>query len=251
MAKHHTRDAEWLRAGVVCAGQLVVHPEFLLTYQTAQMSTQDAGVKQVARAVSQIAGAAGVPEMMDAEMKIRRGMSESAKALEVTPAQWSDAFLSIGQQDYAMELFERAIDLARPALAAYPSELRDTLPDRPEFPPECSAAFRRTREHLLAHPQSPRWLALLLMTLARAIGSNARSGYASDTWHEGTLFWLNLERFWLLGDGAQVGALLKHGNRTLFSNGVAQNIGNDMPRRLAESSSLAPGWSLFQPPWDV
>jgi hypothetical protein len=218
-------------------------------YQIAQMQKHNDGVKNLSSALSKIGAAIADKDLMASDLTIRRNMQHVEKWLNVTPEQWAKGFEQIRQKPKAIQLLDQAIILARPGLAAAAPELSDTLPDKPAFPAECSAAYRRTREHLISNPQSPRWLALLLFTLARAIGGNARAAFSSNEWNEGTLFWFDMERAWLEGDGASVGRLLLQADKKFFSNKVAANLGIDMPRRLAESASIAPGWSLFRPPW--
>lgn len=242
-------ESNRLHAAIMHAAQIVVAKDFMGTYQSAQMQVDNSGVKNLSSAISKIGTAIGDKNLMSSELDIRRNMQAMEGLLNVAPDQWAKDFQAISKKRKAIELFERAIDTARPKLAAASAELSDTHPDKPAFPAECSAAYRRTREHLIANPQSPRWLALLLFTLARAIGSNTRSAFASHEWHDGTFFWFDIERAWLQGDGVLVGKLLLDADKLYFSNQVAGNLGSDMPRRLAESAAIAPGWSLFNPPW--
>jgi hypothetical protein len=242
-------DSELIHAAIACAAQLVVHPSFLETYQTAHLQRTREGVKSISSLMSAIGSAIGNRELMSSELDIRRNMQAVDEMLNVTPAVWAQAFQSITTKPNGLRLLNDAVMVAQRALPAYPSELRDTLPHKPDFPDECCAAYRRTREHLLASPRSPRWLALALFALGRVIGSSTRAGYHADQWNEGTFFWFDLERAWLQGDGARPAQLLVQGNKKFFRNKVADNLGSDMPRRLAESASIAPGWSLFHPPW--
>ncbi len=249
MRNKKIKDSGRLQLAILYAAQVVVAKDFMATYQTAQLQADTGGVKNLSSVISKIGAAIGDKDLMTSELDIRRNMHTVEKMLNVTPEQWANDIQSIGQKQKAIDLLERAITIARPKLAAAPAELRDTLPEKPEFPAECSAAYRRTREHLISNPQSPRWLALLLFTLARAIGSNTRAAFASHEWHDGTFFWFDIERAWLQGDGVLVGKLLLDADKKFFSNQIASNLGADMPRRLAESASIVPNWSLFQPPW--
>lgn len=244
-----SHDPLWLAAGIDQAAQIVVSKGFLSTYQTMQMQKHKDDVKSLSGIMSQLGAALGDKDLMGSELQIRRNMQAVDEMLTVTPEQWAQGFQSISRKRKALELFESAIAIARPRLAASPAELRDTLPDKPDFPAECSAAYRRTREHLIAHPDSPRWLALLLFTLARSIGSNTRAAFNADQWNDGTMFWFHLEQAWLQAEGVQVGRLLLDADKKFFSNKVAANLGTDMPQRLAETSSIAPSWSMFHPPW--
>lgn len=244
------RHSERLHAAIACAAQLVVHPSFLETYQTSRLlQSNKEGVKALGSLMSKIGAATGDQALMTSELEIRRNMQAVDEMMNITPEMWAEAFQSITTEMKAVALLEDAIALARRLLPASPPELRDTLPNTPDFPADCCAAYRRTREHLLSSPVSPRWMALALFTLGRAIGSNTRAGYDADQWNDGTFFWLDLEKAWLGGDGARTGQLLIKGNAQFFNNRVAHNLGSAMPTRLAESASIAPAWSLFQPPW--
>jgi hypothetical protein len=242
-------NSDRLHTAILHAAHIVVDKGFMGSYQIAQMQRNNDGVKNLSSAISKIGMGIDDKELMASELTIRRNMQNMEERLNVTPEQWAKDFQWIGQKRKAIELLEQAVNIARPVLAAAAEDLSDTLPDKPDFPAESSAAYRRTREHLIANPRSPRWLALLLFTLARAIGSNTRAGFASNEWHEGTLFWFAMERAWLEGDGASVGKLLLEGDKKFFKNRVAVNLGTDMPRKLAEAASIAPSWSLFHPPW--
>lgn len=249
MYDHRIENPNRLQAAICQAAQIVVDKGFIGSYQAAQMQAHNDGVKDLSRALSKIGMGIDDNELMGAEFTIRRNMQNMGERLHVTPEQWAKDFQRIGQKRKAIELMEKAVNIAQPALAAAAAELSNTLPDKPSFPSECSAAYRRAREHLIANPRSPRWLALMLFTLARAIGSNTRAGFSSNEWHEGTFFWFAMERAWLEGDGASVGKLLLEADKKFFKNKVAVNLGADMPRRLAEAASIAPAWSLFHPPW--
>lgn len=246
--KNEKRDG--LRSAISCAAEIVVSQDFMRNYQTSALVQSDVGsVKALSRTISEIGKAIGDKEMMTAELDVHRNMQGAQKLLSVVPAKWAQDFQSIEREKKVIELFERAINIARPGLAAAAVELRDTLPDKPDFGVDCSASYRRAREHLMSHPQSPRWMALLLFTLARAIGSNARAGFAAHEWGDNTLFWFDIERAWLAGNGVKVAHLLLDADKKFFSKNIAINLGTDMPRRLAEAASIAPGWSLFHPPW--
>ena len=250
MRDPETSKRDQLRLAIPCAAELVVSTGFIASYQTANLVQKNvSGVTALSRAMSEIGKVIGDKDLMTTELDVRRNMKGVQKLLSVDPSQWTQSFQRIEREKKAIELFERAINIARPLLATSSAELRDTHPDKPDFGAERSAGYRRIREHLISHPESPRWIALLLFALARAIGSNTRAGFASNEWHDGTFFWFDLERAWLAGNGVQVGKLLLAGDKKLFSNKIAQNLGTDMPRRLAEAAVNAPGWSLFHPPW--
>lgn len=219
-------------------------------YQTSVLvQKNDPEVQAMASVMSKLGAALGEPELMSAQLDIRRNMQAAQKLLETNPTQWAESFQSIKRKPKALQLFERALNIARPELASAPAELRDTLPDKPDFGPDSEAAYRRARDHLNANPQSPRWLALLLFTLARAIGGNARASYSANEWHDGSFFWFDVERAWLAGNGSRVANLLLEADKTFFSKNIASKLGLEMPRRLAEAASIAPDWSLFKPPW--
>lgn len=219
-------------------------------YQTwALVRNNESEVTALSSVMSQLGAALGEPELMSAQLDVRRNRQAAQKLLETSPAQWAQSFQSIQRKSKALQLFERALSIARPGLASAPAELSDTLRDKVDFGAESKAAYRRARDHLLSNPQSPRWLALLLFTLARAIGSNARASFAANEWHDGSLFWFNIERAWLAGNGNQVANLLLDADKKFFGKSIASNLGSDMPRRLAEAADMAPEWSLFQPPW--
>lgn len=237
-------------AAIFCAAEIVVANGFMENYQTsALVQKNDPEVKALGAVVSQLGAALGEPELMSAQLDIRRNMQEAQKLLETTPAQWAKNFQSIKRKPKALQLFERALDIARPELASAPAELRDTHPDKPDFGPEREAAYRRARDHLNSNPQSPRWLALLLFTLARAIGGNARENFSANEWHSGSFFWFDVERAWLAGNGNRVANLLLDADKQFFAKSIASNLGLAMPRCLAEAASIAPDWSLFHPPW--
>lgn len=241
---------ENLNTAIRYAAQLVVREDFLNSYQTAQLQKDTAPVEAIGGILSKIGAVTGDKDLMESELVMRRNILANAKRLEVTPEKWAIDFQTIAKRPKALQLFERALVIARTGIAKAPADLRDTLPDKPDFPPECSAAYRRAREHLVTNPQSPRWLALLLFTLGRAIGTNTRSSFSADEWHEGTFFWFELERAWLEGDGALVGRLLVSADPKFFSNMIASNLGMSLPTRLAETAVMAPQWALFHPPWE-
>lgn len=237
-------------AAIFCAAEIVVDKGFMGNYQTsALVQKNDPGVNALGTVMSQIGAVLGEPELMSAQLEIRRNMQAAQKLLETNPAQWAESFQSIKRKPKALQLFERALNIARSELACAPAELRDTRPDKPDFGPEREAAYRRARDHLNSNPQSPRWLALLLFTLARAIGGNARASFSANEWHDGSFFWFDVERAWLAGNGNLVANLLLDADKKFFAKNIASNLGLDMPRRLAEAASFAPDWSLFKPPW--
>lgn len=249
VGKNKPVNERWLQEGIKFASTLVVSPSFIQTYKIAEIYATKDDVKNLTSVISQVGSAIGNEDLMAADLDIRRNMQSVGEELQITPERWAESFQSVARKRKAIELFERAINLAQPLLAKSPTELRDTLPDKPDFPSECSAAYRRTREHLLANPQSTRWLGLLLFTLARAIGTNSRSAYASNTWDDSTFFWLQLEQVWLQANGALVGKMLLDADDKFFAHRIAMNLASSMPTRLAESASIAPEWSLFHPPW--
>lgn len=179
--KRTTPNPDWMSQAIDHASRLVVAKDFLATYLTVQMQTNIADIKKMSSILSKVGAAIGETALMSAKLQIRHNIQASSKLLAVTPDQWAKSFKSISQNRKSIDLFERAIAIAQPRLAACPAELSDTLPDKPDFPSECSAAYHRTREHLLAHPQSSRWPALLLFTLGRTIGSNTRLAFSSDS----------------------------------------------------------------------
>lgn len=238
----------WIANGIAHASSLVVSPDFLQTYQTAQMLSDKSDVKQMSSLMAQLGAAIGNKDLMESELVIHKGMKASEKALQVTPEIWAHGMLALGDKRKTIELFERSISIAQKRMPSTPEELNDTLPDKPNFPSECSSAYRRGRQHLLSTPDSPRWLALALFALGRAIGTNTRAAYNADEWNDVTFFWLGLERAWLEADGGLVGKMLVDMDKKAHGQ-IAIQMAASMPVRLAETASMVPGWSLFNPPW--
>lgn len=241
-----------LHSAIHLAAEVVMAKWFVDTYQTAQMLPMHDGVKSLSSAFSQIGAAIGDKDLIGSELMARRNMQHVEKMLDVTPAQWEAGFQSIGRKRKTIELLDRACAIARPGLAAASADLSDLqlfVVGGREIPSECSAAYRRAREHLISTPHSPRWLALVLLALGCAIASNTRSSFASNEWHDGTFFWFRLESAWLQGDGKLVGKMLLDGDKQFFSNRIDANLGTSMAKRLAEAACLAPDWALFHSPW--
>jgi len=121
-------------------------------YQTSVLvQKNDPEVQAMASVMSKLGAALGEPELMSAQLDIRRNMQAAQKLLETNPTQWAESFQSIKRKPKALQLFERALNIARPELASAPAELRDTLPDKPDFGPDSEAAYRRARDHLNAN----------------------------------------------------------------------------------------------------
>lgn len=97
-------------AAIFCAAEIVVAKWFMGNYQTSELvQKNDPEVKALGSVMSQLGAALGEPELMSAQMDIRRNMQAAQKLLETNPAQWAESFQSIKRKPKALQLFERAL----------------------------------------------------------------------------------------------------------------------------------------------
>ncbi|CAH1590355.1 hypothetical protein THF1C08_30372 [Vibrio jasicida] len=97
-------------------------------------------------------------------------------------------------------------------------------------------AYINVRKKLCASERGSHWVALAIGAISRMIAVNASSGFDADQWNEVTLFWFELERQYLAGNGKEFAQTLINLDKNYFNNQLASMVGGKLNHALAELS---------------
>lgn len=125
---------ENLNTAIRYAAQLVVREDFLNSYQTAQLQKDTAPVEAIGGILSKIGAVTGDKDLMESELVMRRNILANAKRLEVTPEKWAIDFQTIAKRPKALQLFERALVIARTGIAKARPTCATPCPTSQTFP---------------------------------------------------------------------------------------------------------------------
>ena len=92
------------------------------------------------------------------------------------------------------------------------------------------------KRKLCADPSSPLWSALVIASLARAVGTNATHSFDSNEWSEVTMLWVSLDKSLITGDGKAFAQQLHSLERDCIDTALKDLLAPRMPHALAELS---------------
>jgi hypothetical protein len=94
------------------------------------------------------------------------------------------------------------------------------------------AKLQAAQDFLASHPDSSKWLALILFSHSRGICVNACREFESDVWSEGSIFIIQLEDVFVSGNGKALSQMLTRDMKKM-SKDFPLLIARNMPDALA------------------
>ncbi|MDN5850648.1 MAG: hypothetical protein L0H63_13595 [Nitrococcus sp.] len=237
-------DAEALRL----AAEMILDPRLIETFQSIKLHARLESLQPDGHAGS-VPLLEQPPGLSGSQAQEERSGGFSDRLRHQTPATWAAGMRKALRDRSFHQRLLATIEAARPALRRETEfEHQAQSFDLDESTrAQAKRAYLTTRERLLAEPAAPAWLALVMVCLARVIATNAHERFADETWDELTSFMYELERDFLIADGAALADKLLEFDHVFYEDRLAEIIGSRMPFGLVELACSMADSSLFKP----
>ncbi len=179
------------------------------------------------------------PNMRETFLMTRQnGFAGLLESLDLTKADWEKGFEPAFKNRWFQDIIKQVAEDALPQIWAIKAVdiLQYGENKRPPDDAPQVTGINLVKRKLCADLSSPLWSALVIASLARAIGTNAKLSFDSNEWSEASMQWMALDKSLMTGEGKAFAEQLHTLDREYLDNALKGLLATRVPHAIAELS---------------